>query len=131
MIFKLCLFLMIARTLMFSKTFSIVFDVKNKLSSSLNIWLISFRISRTDPWEYTAQPFFVLAVGRDNSHTSRGFLFFHFLHSIRGKQLFCKDYLWRITQTDMLMPPQKSLCPRPLKRLPPLLGYLYSEFLSK
>jgi len=47
----LCLFLMIARTLMFSKTFSIVFDVKNKLSSSLNIWLISFRISRTDPLE--------------------------------------------------------------------------------
>ena len=45
----LCLFLMIAQTLMFSKTFSIVFDVKNKLSSSLNIWLISFLIFRADP----------------------------------------------------------------------------------
>ena len=45
----LCLFLKIAHTLMFSKTWFIFLDLKSKLSSSLKICLISFWISRHDP----------------------------------------------------------------------------------
>ena len=88
----LCLFLMIAQTLMFSKTFSIVFDLKSKLSSSLNIWLISFRISRTDPGNIQHNLSFFLLSEERTVMQAEVFCFFSFAFS-KGKQLFCKDYL--------------------------------------
>ena len=76
--FMLFLFFITAQTFMFSNTFPIVFYLKSKLRSSLNIWLISFRISRTDRVKMQHNLSFFLLSGERTVIQAEVFCFFDF-----------------------------------------------------
>ena len=77
----LFLFLITAQTFIFSNTFHIVFDLRSRLSSSLNIWLISFLISRTDPGKMQHNLSFFLLSGERTVIQAEIFCFFNFVFS--------------------------------------------------
>ena len=100
----LFLFLTIAQLLMFSNTFFMFLDLKSKLISSLKIWLISWRISNTAPGKMQHN-LSVFLLSEERTVMQAEVFCFIIFHSVKDKQLFCKDYLQRIKPSDMLLPP--------------------------